>query len=160
MIAALVLAAAAAHPCVADAQKLCPGIEPGGGRIGACLQSHKDDVSADCKAKMADFREDAQACEADIQKLCPGTKPGPERHQCMMQHKDQVSPACRDFFEKMRAAHGEGHGEGHEGGGAMAACRDDAKKLCARVKPGGGRIVECLKQHDSDLSPGCAAALK
>jgi hypothetical protein len=35
------------------------------------------------------------------------------------------------------------------------ACKADAQKFCADVKPGGGRIVQCMKQHESELSDGC-----
>ncbi len=35
--------------CKQDAQTLCKGIQPGGGRIAACLKQHKDEVSAECK---------------------------------------------------------------------------------------------------------------
>jgi hypothetical protein len=28
--------------CAEDAQKLCAGVQPGGGRIVACLREHKD----------------------------------------------------------------------------------------------------------------------
>jgi hypothetical protein len=35
--------------CTADVQKLCAGVQPGGGRIIACLKQHKDEVSAGCK---------------------------------------------------------------------------------------------------------------
>jgi hypothetical protein len=35
--------------CAADAQKLCPGVQPGGGRILQCLKEHKDEVSEGCK---------------------------------------------------------------------------------------------------------------
>ena len=35
------------------------------------------------------------------------------------------------------------------------ACKDDVKKLCGDVKPGGGDIHECLKQHEADLSQAC-----
>ena len=38
------------------------------------------------------------------------------------------------------------------------ACADDAKKLCAGVQPGGGRIVACLKEHKDSLSDGCKQA--
>ena len=151
LVLALLLAQAA-HPCMADSQKLCPGIEPGGGRIAACLKSHQADISADCKAKMASFREEAASCQADVEKLCPGTKPGPERRQCMMQHKDQVSPECKAFYQQMMERRGEARG-------AVQACRDDAQKLCADVKPGRGRMIKCLKTHQSELSSGCAAAL-
>jgi hypothetical protein len=39
-----------------------------------------------------------------------------------------------------------------------AACADDAKKLCAGVQPGGGRIVACLKEHKDSLSDRCKQA--
>jgi len=35
--------------CATDVQKLCPGVQPGGGRIVACLKEHKDEVSDVCK---------------------------------------------------------------------------------------------------------------
>lgn len=38
-------------------------------------------------------------------------------------------------------------------------CRDDAKKHCASVQPGGGRLMTCLKDKQSELSPACQAAL-
>ena len=35
--------------CADDAQKLCAGVQPGGGRIVACLREHKDSLSDRCK---------------------------------------------------------------------------------------------------------------
>src|SRR5260370_6932290 len=35
--------------CAQDAQKLCAGVQPGGGRIVACLKAHKDSLSDRCK---------------------------------------------------------------------------------------------------------------
>src|SRR5882724_7687915 len=35
--------------CAQDAQKLCAGVQPGGGRIVACLKEHKDALSDRCK---------------------------------------------------------------------------------------------------------------
>jgi len=35
--------------CAGDAQKLCAGVQPGGGRIVACLKEHKDSLSDRCK---------------------------------------------------------------------------------------------------------------
>lgn len=42
---------------------------------------------------------------------------------------------------------------------AMQVCRADAQKLCASTPPGGGRIVACLRENESKLSPGCQAQL-
>jgi len=36
--------------CAADVQKLCAAVQPGGGRILACLKQHKDQVSDGCKS--------------------------------------------------------------------------------------------------------------
>jgi hypothetical protein len=45
--------------CKADFARLCPGVQPGGGRIIGCLKAHKEEVSIGCgkalqamKAKM------------------------------------------------------------------------------------------------------------
>jgi hypothetical protein len=39
-----------------------------------------------------------------------------------------------------------------------AGCADDARKFCAGVSPGGGRIIACLKQNQDSLSPRCKQA--
>lgn len=35
--------------CMADAQRLCAGVQPGGGRIVSCLKEHKDSLSDRCR---------------------------------------------------------------------------------------------------------------
>ena len=40
------------------------------------------------------------------------------------------------------------------------ACKADAQKLCSDVQPGEGRVIECLKTHQADLSPQCATNMK
>lgn len=42
---------------------------------------------------------------------------------------------------------------------SASACRDDIRTLCSSVKPGGGRALACLKQHESELSAACKTAL-
>jgi len=39
-----------------------------------------------------------------------------------------------------------------------AGCTDDAQKFCANVEPGGGRILQCLKDHKDSLSDKCKQA--
>lgn len=45
-------------------------------------------------------------------------------------------------------------------GGALAACKADAERICPGVKPGGGRLIGCLKEHENDVTIGCAKELK
>jgi hypothetical protein len=56
---ALAQEAAAMKYCKADVARLCPGVQPGGGRIIGCLKAHKEEISIGCgkalqamKAKM------------------------------------------------------------------------------------------------------------
>jgi len=35
--------------CASDVKTLCPDVQPGGGRILACLKEHKESVSDPCK---------------------------------------------------------------------------------------------------------------
>lgn len=51
--------------CRADVEKLCPGVQPGGGRIVACLKENQAQVSAACKDALARARE----------KRAPGASP-------------------------------------------------------------------------------------
>jgi cysteine rich repeat protein len=34
--------------CRPDVERLCPSVQPGGGRIKSCLMAHKDEVSVGC----------------------------------------------------------------------------------------------------------------
>jgi Cysteine rich repeat len=43
--------------CADDVQQFCASVNPGGGRIAQCLKGHKDKVSAECKAEIAQLRE-------------------------------------------------------------------------------------------------------
>lgn len=46
-----------------------------------------------------------------------------------------------------------------ERGRITEACKADIKKLCPGVKPGGGRIAECLKDKKDQMSDECKADL-
>lgn len=52
-----------------------------------------------------------------------------------------------------------------EGVGTCAAeeelpCADEIAKYCKDVKPGGGRILNCLNEHEKDLSVSCKNKLE
>ena len=39
-------------------------------------------------------------------------------------------------------------------------CKGEAKLLCKGLRPGGQRILSCLKEKPAELSPACWAALR
>jgi len=39
-------------------------------------------------------------------------------------------------------------------------CAADAKKFCSNVKPGQGRIYNCMMSHQAELSPVCRDRMK
>ena len=39
--------------CKADFEKLCAGVQPGGGRIRECMKAHRDQISDACKTAIA-----------------------------------------------------------------------------------------------------------
>ncbi len=53
--------APAGAACKADVQRLCAGVQPGGGRIRACMRQHQQDLSAGCKAAISHRREEKPA---------------------------------------------------------------------------------------------------
>lgn len=90
--------------------------------------------------------EEAKPCAEDAAKLCKGVKPGEGRvAKCMKEHEKELSPACKkniaEFKEQVKEF--------------AEACKEDIQKDCKDVKPGGGRILQCLKQHEASLSPSC-----
>jgi len=150
LVAAAAYAQAGSEPCKADFEKYCPGVKPGGGAVSACVKQHESEFSPVCKQALAALDAFVRACGDDVKKYCPGVQPGEGRvEQCLKQHESQLSQSCKQFRgavkEKIEAA--------------AQACEGDIKTHCAGVQPGGGRILNCLKQHEAALTPACKGQL-
>ena len=133
--------------CRADVEKLCKGIQPGGGRIAMCLKQNKSRLSPGCREAIGEAKEQikefAEACKPDAEKLCKGVQPGKGRiARCLVEHKDQLSAGCREKIVQAQSRH---------------PCLKDIEALCKGVQPGEGRIGQCLKQHEAELSAECKA---
>jgi hypothetical protein len=93
-----------AKQCAGDIKSLCAGVEPGEGRIRACIKSHVSDLSAPCQAVLAKAAAIGKACGADIKKVCADVKPGGGRiDACMKSHLSEVSDPCKDAMTQAAA---------------------------------------------------------
>ena len=57
-------------PCAGDIKKLCAGIQPGEGRVKACIKSHLTDLSQTCEDSVLTVAVTGKVCKSDITKLC------------------------------------------------------------------------------------------
>ena len=62
--------------CGADVKAQCAGVQPGKGRIRACVKEHFKDLSEPCQTVLLKAAAVAKACAADIKQNCAGTRPG------------------------------------------------------------------------------------
>lgn len=93
------------------------------------------------------------ACHADVQRLCADAmgKPGGVA-DCLRSHVDELAPECRSQLQQL--SHMRQRAERFRG-----ACSEDLEKLCSDTKPGQGRLMQCLRAHESELAPACKEAL-
>ncbi len=57
------------------------------------------------------------------------------------------------------AAAQTGEGGAGQRGLVRKACLPDIEQLCAGTEPGGGRLIQCLREHQDRLSEACRSAL-
>jgi hypothetical protein len=120
------------------------------------------------------------ACRSDFMAHCSGVQPGgPAALRCLQQHSRQLSHSCQSAVAAL------GRGQGGPAAGPVEAaapsgvapigpmpmlrprealaivriCSADQRALCPDVQLGGGRLLSCLAEHASALSPSCYGAL-
>jgi hypothetical protein len=115
--------------CGADIEKLCKEVQPGHGRVVACLNEHVGELSAQCKplvtkvaARMSEPMEAHGDCAEDLKKLCADVKPGSGRMGlCLGEHSAELSPACKKRIEAMKARWEKAPGRPGKAGRSAAA---------------------------------------
>jgi len=88
--------AAVRQACAAEIQQHCAGLQPGEGRIRACVEEHFAEFSEPCRQALLNSVALVKACKADVQRTCPGVQPGGGRIQaCMKDHFTEYSEPCK-----------------------------------------------------------------
>jgi hypothetical protein len=139
--------------CLADAERLCPGIPAAGdGRLWACLQRNNLQLSSRCvenvQAVQRIAQEFAADCAADIHRLCPRTpRGGGQVLECLRPYlgRRELGSNCEEAVVKAFERWSE----------FADACQGDAAALCPDVQAGGGRMLLCLRAQSDRLSSRC-----
>ena len=93
-----------AKACASDIKEQCADVQPGEGRIKACIKDHFKDLSEPCQAVLLKAAAIGKACKGDIKQDCADVKPGGGRIEaCMKDHLSDVSDACKDALSQAAA---------------------------------------------------------
>jgi Cysteine rich repeat len=160
-LALSLLLAAADYPCLHDAERLCKGVDPGGGRVTQCMRQHDAELSPACQERRkklhADVQKLAKSCEDDVDDFCGGVIPGHGAVlRCLRGHQPSLSEPCRKDLEaaqqKIEATRDRYRKIG-------IACENDRQRFCTGVDVGGGAMLHCLEKHHAELGVDCKEAL-
>ncbi len=100
----------------------------------------------------------SKGCEKELKTYCKDVTPGEGRVlACLYAHEDKLSGQCEyalyDAAAQLeRALNALSY--------AANECRDDLTKFCSDIKPGGGRLMQCIDKNDANVSKRCKQALK
>jgi hypothetical protein len=86
-----------AGACATDIKEKCAGVQPGEGRIKACVKEHFAELSEPCQARLAKVAAIGKACASDVKQSCAGAKPRRGRIEaCIKGVLGNVSEPCKD----------------------------------------------------------------
>jgi hypothetical protein len=127
----------------------------GPGTQQGAAQTPAQDVAAAMQGQLG--YQVLEGCNTELARFCAEVTPEEGRLlACLYAHGDKLSRLC-DHAVYNPAARLER---------AISAityvaseCRTALETHCAQVEAGEGRVAQCLKDHASELSPGCDQAL-
>lgn len=123
--------------------------------LPGAAQTPAQDVTAAMQGQLG--AQVLEGCSSELAQYCAEVTPGEGRLlACLYAHGDKLSGQC-DYAVYNAAVRLER---------AISAityvaseCRAELETHCAQVELGEGRVAQCLKDHASELSPGCDQAL-
>lgn len=100
----------------------------------------------------------AEGCQAELTTFCKDVTPGEARvFACLYAFGDKLSPRCEyALYDSMGQLNRTLTNLSY----AVNECEDDLDSHCADIKPGEGRLLDCLKRNEAKVSKRCLTALK
>jgi hypothetical protein len=99
----------------------------------------------------------SKGCSKEFQTFCKDVTPGEGRLlACLYAHEDKLSGRCEYLFYDTAARLGWLINTLTY---VASECRDDLTKFCSDIKPGEGRLLQCIDKNDAKVSNQCKGAL-
>ena len=124
--------------CRSDYQTYCSSVPTGGSAALACLQHNAQSLSGPCQQALSAVSGSAPSAERPSSATAPAAPAN-------------TAPASRAPSPPMAPR--------QEAMLLRRACAMDYQNYCREVPPGGGRIIECLRENAPSLSRQCRSAL-
>jgi len=99
-----------------------------------------------------------KGCDKELKTYCKDVTPGEGRGlACLYAFSDKLSAQCEYALydaavQLERAINALAY--------TVNECRDDLTKFCSNIKPGEGRLLQCIDKNDAKVSGRCKQALK
>ena len=99
-----------------------------------------------------------QGCRQELATYCKDVTPGGGRIiACLYAFQDKLTPRCEyALFDSVSQLDRTLTNLSY----VVGECRDELKTLCADIKPGEGRLLDCLDKNETKVSNRCSLALK
>jgi Golgi apparatus protein 1 len=165
----VILAAA----CRNDMDKFCSTVEPGEGRVHACLRSHRSELQEGCRREELILEEQEQevaesksgivkTCREERELFCSTVAAGGARvFRCLadnMNDPDFGSKCRNDILTKLLRRQANWKLDPP----LRMACKDSVRSLCAKedaIKSEEGAVYKCMIRQYTDLGDGCQKEL-
>jgi hypothetical protein len=99
-----------------------------------------------------------KGCDKELKTFCKDVKPGEGRGlACLYAFSDKLSGQCEyalyDAAVQLERVINALAYTANE-------CRDDLRTYCADIKPGEGRLLQCIEKNDAKITKRCKQAMK
>ncbi len=99
-----------------------------------------------------------KGCDKELKTFCKDVTPGEGRVlACLYAFEDKLSGQCEYALydaavQLERVVNAVAY--------AANECREELTKYCSDIKPGEGRLLQCIEKNDAKISKRCKQALK